>query len=154
MENVVDTVKSLERTKFFQWIENAGLADQLKTANYTVFTPSNEAIIDFEDETEDNEISAINPAKRLTDTASITKSHIVEGFENIDVLENEQLLKTLDDAAQIRINKYVPAHEKEILPQRKLTYSVPSIPLAAEFRLEDWRISGMIPDSFRDWSCV
>ncbi|KAF8797136.1 Transforming growth factor-beta-induced like protein [Argiope bruennichi] len=111
MENVVDTIKSLERTKFFQWIENSGLTDQLKTANYTVFTPSNEAIIDFEDETEDNEISAINPAKRLTDTVSITSSHVVEGFENIDVLENEQLLKTLDDTTKIRINKYVPAHE-------------------------------------------
>ncbi|GIY24039.1 transforming growth factor-beta-induced protein ig-h3 [Caerostris extrusa] len=104
-------MKSLERTKFVQWIENAGLADSLSSANYTVFTPSNEAIIDFEDETEDNEISAINPAKIVADPSTMARGHIVEGFENIDVLDNEQQLKTLDEKMKIRINKYQPAHE-------------------------------------------
>ncbi|GFR31261.1 transforming growth factor-beta-induced protein ig-h3 [Trichonephila clavata] len=111
MEDLLETMKSLERTKFVKWIESAGLEDKLKTGNYTIFTPSNEAIIDFEDDSEDNEISAINPAKRLIDTSSIVAGHIVEGFENIDVLENEQELKTLGEGSKIRINKYQPAHE-------------------------------------------
>lgn len=110
MENVYDTMKSLEMTKFLSWMESAGLKEKLLTDNITVFTPSNEAIVDFEDDSEDNEISAINPAK-LTDMAPTVSGHIVEGFLNVDAVEDEQLLDTLNEQAKIRINKYQPAHE-------------------------------------------
>ena len=53
MEDLVDTMKSLKMTKFLQWVENADMKDKLIEGNYTVFSPSNEAITDFEDETED-----------------------------------------------------------------------------------------------------
>ncbi|KFM74623.1 Transforming growth factor-beta-induced protein ig-h3, partial [Stegodyphus mimosarum] len=111
MENLIDTMKSLEMNKFLNWVENAGLKESLLTENYTVFAPSNDAIVDFEDDSEDNEISAINPAKRLIDVSSIVAGHILEGFTNVDNLENEELLNTLNEASKIRINKYQPAHE-------------------------------------------
>lgn len=53
MENLIDTMKVLEMGRFIQWIDNAGLKEQLIRENYTVFTPSNEAVTDYEDETED-----------------------------------------------------------------------------------------------------
>lgn len=53
MENVVETLKVLEMGKFVQWIDNSGLKEPLMTENYTIFTPSNEAVTDYEDETED-----------------------------------------------------------------------------------------------------
>lgn len=53
MENLVDTMKVLEMGRFVQWIEGAGLKEKLNSGNFTVFTPSNEAITDYEDETED-----------------------------------------------------------------------------------------------------
>nr|XP_042899795.1 transforming growth factor-beta-induced protein ig-h3 [Parasteatoda tepidariorum] len=110
MENLYDTMKSLEMTKFLSWMESSGLKDKLMTENLTVFTPSNDAIVDFEDDTEDNEISAMNPAK-MTDIALTVSGHIVEGFLNIDSVEDEELLNTLNDQNKIRINKYQPAHE-------------------------------------------
>ncbi|XP_054713918.1 transforming growth factor-beta-induced protein ig-h3-like [Uloborus diversus] len=105
MENLIDTIKTLEMKKFLRWIETSELQEQLQTDNFTVFTPANEAVIDFEDDTEDNEISAINPAK-FTDVTSVVLSHIVPGYKNVDSLENEQLLETLDEESKIRINKY------------------------------------------------
>ena len=61
-----------------------------------------------------NEISAIDPVKRLVDISSVVGSHIVEGFVNADHLEDEQLLETLNENVKIRINKYHPAHEVRI----------------------------------------
>ncbi|KAG8182029.1 hypothetical protein JTE90_013960 [Oedothorax gibbosus] len=115
MENLVDTMKSLEMNKFVKWIGNAGLTEKLMSENLTVFAPSNEGIVDFEDDTEDNEISAINPAKRLTDVTSIVARHIAPGFENIDILENEQLINTIDDQTKIRINKYQQISTPEVV---------------------------------------
>lgn len=45
---------------------------------------------------------------------SIVGRHVVQGFENIDNLENEQLLNTSNDESKIRINKYQRAHEVRI----------------------------------------
>ncbi|GFT68863.1 transforming growth factor-beta-induced protein ig-h3 [Nephila pilipes] len=87
MENLLETMKSLERTKFVQWIESAGLADQLKTGNYTGFTPSNEAIIDFEDDSEDVTRSLL---KALEDDDRQDLLELLELSEMVSQLEDAQ----------------------------------------------------------------
>ena len=76
MENLVDTMKVLEMGRFLQWVDNAGLREKLMLDNYTVFTPSNEAVTDYEDETED----VSNGIKNYILYTSKTLMHMHEGF--------------------------------------------------------------------------
>lgn len=117
LQNLLDTVESLNLTSLLSAIEGVQLGDLLSEGNYTIFAPSNEALTDKFTILErratlspdyDYGLVAVSSdtitlVMQLKDTLA---THIVPGWHKTGDLDDNQLLTTASSPVQIRINKY------------------------------------------------
>ncbi|XP_022253002.1 transforming growth factor-beta-induced protein ig-h3-like isoform X2 [Limulus polyphemus] len=105
LKDIVETMTDLGTTRFVELAARIGLEPKLREDNFTIFCPSNEALIDYEEDTVSNEIPS-GRVYRSTDLQNILNGHITEGYLKTGDLEDELVLMSVRGNSGIRVNIY------------------------------------------------
>lgn len=108
LTDLMSTLERLNATEMMKALQMSGLARLLNQENYTVFAPVDDAFDKYKAEETSSNVVKITPdlvnlAKDMDDTIV---GHVVKGFQRMTDIEDEQLLPTELQSADIRINKY------------------------------------------------
>ncbi|XP_076320096.1 transforming growth factor-beta-induced protein ig-h3-like isoform X2 [Tachypleus tridentatus] len=105
LKDLIETMTDLETTRFVELAVRTGLEPKLREDNFTIFCPSNEALIDYEEDAVNNEIPS-GRIYRSTDLENILTGHITKGYLKTGDLKDELVLPSLRGNSGIRINIY------------------------------------------------
>uniref|UniRef100_A0A1W7R9F7 Transforming growth factor-beta-induced protein ig-h3 n=1 Tax=Hadrurus spadix TaxID=141984 RepID=A0A1W7R9F7_9SCOR len=105
LQDLIPTMKSLGATRFVKMLKSVNLDEKLNTNNVTVFCPTDDAVIDFEEEEENNKIPS-GRVYRDVSLVNVASGHLVDGYLRSGDLANNQLLSSENEETKIRINIY------------------------------------------------
>lgn len=108
LTDLLSTLERLNVTEMMKALKMSGLARIVNQENYTIFAPIDDAFDKYKAEETSSNVVKITPelvniARDLDDTIV---GHVVKGFQRMTDIEDEQLLPTELQSADIRINKY------------------------------------------------
>ncbi|XP_023225781.1 transforming growth factor-beta-induced protein ig-h3-like [Centruroides sculpturatus] len=105
LKELAEVMKDLGASRFVKMLSSVDLLEKLREGNFTVFCPVDDAVTDFEEEDEDNNIPS-SRVVRSTDTATVVAGHVVEGYVTSDDFRGNRVLPTLNEKTGIRLNAY------------------------------------------------
>lgn len=108
LTDLMSTLEGHNVTEMMKALRMSGLARLLNRENYTIFAPIDKAFDKYKAEETSSNVVKITPelvnlAKDMDDTIV---GHVVKGFQRMTDVEDEELLPTELQSADIRINKY------------------------------------------------
>lgn len=115
LKPIVDTAEEMGAKEFMKTARSNGLDEMLAT-NLTVFLPTDSAFTEFSEQMFENNLVVLPQARRIQravsdssvgyTTKDLALNHMVDGWINIEDIENEELLQTNYKNSTIRINVF------------------------------------------------